>query len=128
MRPPPPFLVILLSFLFAKSILLAIVIGTTFLQPHFSTIPLFYHPPIWPFGYDSSSSISLPAHDHLVASNGIAGRIVEGLFRWDTVYFIELADRREYIWEQEWAFGPGWPALIRFSAPCIIPIYYHIFC
>jgi hypothetical protein len=103
-----PFVVIISSFLIAKSILLLTVLGTTFL-PDIS-VP-FYHPPKWPFGYDSSSSIFLPDD----SSN--LGRVVSGLFRWDTVYFASLADRGQFVWEQEWAFGPGWPALIRASAP-----------
>src|ERR1700737_864387 len=103
-----PFVVILLSFLIAKSILLITVLGTTFLSEF--SIP-FYHPPAWPFGYDTSSSIFLP-HDP-----SKLGRIVAALLRWDTVYFVSLADRGEFVWEQEWAFGPGWPALIRFTAP-----------
>jgi Mannosyltransferase (PIG-V) len=102
-------LLILLAFLLAKSSLLAIVVGTTFL-PTFS-LP-FYHPPRWPFGYDTSSSLFLPQDDSWI------GRICAGLWRWDAVYFVAVADRREYVWEQEWAFGPGWPALIRFSVPC----------
>jgi GPI mannosyltransferase 2 len=105
----PPFFTILFSFLLAKSVLITIVLGTTFLTH--VTIP-FYHPPIWPFGYDSSSSLFLPDDPSKL------GRIVAALFRWDSVYFISLADRGEYIWEQEWAFGPGWPTLIRVGAPC----------
>jgi Mannosyltransferase (PIG-V) len=100
---------ILLAFLLAKTALLAVVIGTTFF-PTFS-LP-FYHPPQWPFGYDTSSSLFLPEDDSWM------GRVCAGLWRWDAVYFVALADRGEYVWEQEWAFGPGWPALIRFSVPC----------
>lgn len=107
----PPFAVILLSFLLAKAALLAIVLGTSYIND--LSIP-FYHPPSWPFGYDSSSSIFLP-HDP-----SKLGRVIAGLFRWDTVYFITLADRREYIWEQEWAFGPGWPVLIHSAAACAL--------
>jgi hypothetical protein len=110
-----PFVVILLSFVIAKSVLVATVLGATFL-PDLS-IP-FYHPPKWPFGYDSSSSIFLP-HD---ASK--LGRVGAGLFRWDSVYFVSLADRGEVVWEQEWAFGPGWPALIRATAPGKSPSLY----
>src|SRR5438046_963897 len=108
----PPFLLIFLSFLFAKAVLLAIIIGTTFVNKF--SIPPVYHPPVWPFGYDSSSSVFLP-----INNSSIIGRVIEGLFRWDTVYFISLADRREYVWEQEWAFGPGWPYLIQFTVPSI---------
>jgi Mannosyltransferase (PIG-V) len=106
---PPPFLIIIFSFFFAKAVLLAIVIGTTSLGK--ISIP-FYHPPTWPFGYDSSSTIFVPEDSTYI------GRIVAGLFRWDSVYFVSLADRQEYIWEQEWAFGPGWPTLIRHAIPC----------
>jgi len=108
-----PVLLILLAFLLAKTSLVAIVVGTTFL-PQF-TLP-FYHPPQWPFGYDTSSSLFLPAFEE---DASWIGRVVAGLWRWDAVYFVSIADRRgEYVWEQEWAFGPGWPALIRFSVPC----------
>src|SRR5271169_6959163 len=106
----PPLLVIFLSFFLAKAVLVVIVLGTTFL-PEIS-VP-FYHPPQWPFGYDSSSSIFLPVDSSRV------GRVVAGLFRWDTVYFVGLAERGEYVWEQEWAFGPGWPMLIRHAVSCI---------
>jgi|SRR5579862_7345645 len=104
------FALILLSFLLAKAILLAIVVGTTFLSD--ISIP-FYHPPAWPFGYDSSSSLFVSDGETIVE------RVIAALFRWDTVYFTALADRGEYVWEQEWAFGPGWPILIRFITPCI---------
>jgi hypothetical protein len=85
------------------------VLGTTFL-PNLS-IP-FISTAVWPLGYDSSSTVLLPE------DNSNLGRIAAALFRWDSVYFISLADRGEYSWEQEWAFGPGWPMLIRYTAPC----------
>lgn len=106
----PPLFVILLSFFLAKAILVIIVLGTSFLPE--IAVP-FYHPPLWPFGYDSSSSLFLPVDGSRV------GRVVAGLFRWDAVYFVGLAERGEYAWEQEWAFGPGWPMLIRHAVPCI---------
>ena len=102
-----PFLLVLLSFLFAKTILLTIVLGTTFL----SNLP-FCQSTLWPFGYDTSSTILIPDDP------SILGRIAASLFRWDAVYFISLADRGEYLWEQEWAFGPGWPTLIRVTSRC----------
>jgi GPI mannosyltransferase 2 len=104
------FAIIVLSFFTAKAILLAIVVGTTFLGQF--SIP-FYHPPIWPFGYDSSSSVFVYDGEMIVE------KIIAALLRWDTVYFTALAERGNYVWEQEWAFGPGWPALIRFTTPCI---------
>jgi len=103
------FATILLSFILAKTILLAIVVGTTFLAD--ISIP-FYHPPRWPFGYDSSSSIFVPD------GQTILERVIAAFLRWDTVYFSALAERGEYVWEQEWAFGPGWPVLVRFVVPC----------
>lgn len=103
------FATILLSFILAKTILLAIVVGTTFLAD--ISIP-FYHPPRWPFGYDSSSSIFVPD------GQTILERVIAAFLRWDTVYFTTLAERGEYVWEQEWAFGPGWPVLVRFVVPC----------
>jgi hypothetical protein len=111
----PPLFVILLSFFLAKAVLIVIVLGTSFLPE--IAVPL-YHPPKWPFGYDSSSSIFLPVDSSRV------GRVVAGLFRWDTVYFVGLAERGEYVWEQEWAFGPGWPTLIRHAAPCICHFWF----
>ena len=105
--------IILFSFVLSKATLVAIALGTTFLSNN--SIP-YYHPPKWPFGYDSSSSLFLPDDPSNI------GRLVASLFRWDTVYFVSLADRREYIWEQEWAFGPGWPYLIQFATPCIFDI------
>ena len=121
MPRPPPYIIILISFFFVKTILFAIVLGTTFLDK--ISLP-FYNPPKWPYGYDSSSSIILP-HDVIVGDSYI-GRIISGLVRWDSVYFLSLADRRgEYIWEQEWAFGPGWPILIQFSSTCNTKICYR---
>jgi hypothetical protein len=104
------FILLLLSFLVAKGTLLAVVLGTTFL-PSLS-IP-FISTAVWPFGYDSSSTLFLPDDATKL------GRITAALLRWDSVYFVSLADREEYVWEQEWAFGPGWPMLIRYAAPCI---------
>jgi Mannosyltransferase (PIG-V) len=106
----PALLLILLAFLLAKTALIVIVLGTTFLAN--LSLP-FYQPPPWPFGYDSSSSLFLPRDD-----TSWIGRLVAGLWRWDAVYFVSIADRNEYVWEQEWAFGPGWPASIRLSVPC----------
>jgi Mannosyltransferase (PIG-V) len=111
-----PFSTILLSFLFAKATLLAIVLGTTYLND----LPIpFYQPPSWPFGYDSSSSCLIPE------DLSTLGRIISSLLRWDSVYFVSIATRREYVWEQEWAFGPGWPLLIQGTStrePSLFPI------
>ena len=60
----------------------------------------------------------VPLQYFFPTSESNLARIIAGLFRWDSVYFISLADRREYVWEQEWAFGPGWPALIQYTTPC----------
>ena len=37
----------------------------------------------------------------------------EGFVRWDAVYFLKLAERGSYAYEQEFAFFPGLPILMR---------------
>jgi Mannosyltransferase (PIG-V) len=109
------FFAILLSFFLAKSTLLAVVLGTTYL----STLPIpFHHSSATdnlPFGYDSSSSILLPDNPSILS------RLASALFRWDSVYFISLAQRGYYLYEQEFAFGFGWPSVIRTLTPSIKP-------
>jgi GPI mannosyltransferase 2 len=95
---------VLVAFIAAKSVLLLIVLGTTYLDSLAGTK--------WPFGYDTSAEIVL------AAGQGVLGRVLGGLFRWDTVYFTALAEEG-YLFEQEWAFGPLWPATIRSYVPCM---------
>ena len=90
---------LLKAFLAWKAILLALILGTVFFP-----------------SYDTSTSLALglpPDHtSHLAPlptsfSDAIAGRLT----RWDAIYFTAIA-HRGYLYEQEWAFGPGLPYLV----------------
>lgn len=69
-------------------------------------------------GYDTSSSLLVDLKGQDLVSGGVCD-ISAGLapamkfVRWDAVYFSQII-RRGYIFEQEWAFGSGFPALVAF--------------
>ena len=67
-------------------------------------------------GYDTSSRLLFETNhlqDSVVSEKGhsVAQSLVLKFIRWDAVYFVESA-RRGYLFEQEWAFGPGFPRLV----------------
>ena len=69
-------------------------------------------------GYDTSSSLLVDLRAQDLFTGGV-GDIATGFspvvkfVRWDAVYFSQII-RRGYIFEQEWAFGSGFPALVAF--------------
>lgn len=59
-------------------------------------------------GYDTSTTLLSPTKP------GLVGKFV----RWDAIYFTRIA-QRNYVFEQEWAFGWGYTRLLRIAAKCI---------
>jgi phosphatidylinositol glycan class V len=64
-------------------------------------------------GYDTSTSLILPPVLTPEFGLSIAERLAEKLTRWDAIYYTTVASR-DYLFEQEWAFGWGWTRLISF--------------
>ena len=62
-------------------------------------------------GYDTSTSLLQATNGHGRASTPILHAPARNLVRWDAVYFIHIA-QHGYRFEQEWAFGPGFPLLV----------------
>jgi len=60
--------------------------------------------------YDTSASLLLGIRDR--GASSLAAIIATRLTSWDAIYFIQQA-ARGYVFEQEWAFGPGVPSAIR---------------
>lgn len=64
--------------------------------------------------YDTSTSLFL---DHVYGnaahsrSNPLASALTARLTRWDALYFV-YASRDGYVYEQQWAFGPGLPTAV----------------
>ena len=67
--------------------------------------------------YDTSASLTLEAQPRESAAAGassspnLAHTLVTRLTSWDAIYFVQAA-RRDYLFEQEWAFGSGLPLVI----------------
>lgn len=51
-------------------------------------------------GYDTSTTL-------LPTKNGLLSSILQKFVRWDSIYFIHVAEKG-YVFEQEWAFGFGY--------------------
>ena len=86
------------AFLAWKALILSLVLVTTFVP-----------------SYDTSTSLALnlPA-DHTPNSplpSSLGDALASRLTRWDAIYFTSIA-HRGYLFEQEWAFGPGLPYLV----------------
>ncbi|KAI8964504.1 glycosyltransferase family 76 protein [Daldinia sp. FL1419] len=60
--------------------------------------------------YDTSSTLLSP---EIASSHESTFDLATKLTRWDSIYFIQ-ASRRGYLFEQEWAFGPGFPTIISY--------------
>ncbi|KAH6648153.1 GPI mannosyltransferase 2 [Truncatella angustata] len=58
--------------------------------------------------YDTSTTLM---QHHVSSFNESVFDIATKLTRWDAIYFVQSA-RRGYVFEQEWAFGMGLPAVI----------------
>lgn len=67
-------------------------------------------------GYDTSTQLLLPSAS---SDNHLSGRVlshlVSKLVRWDAFFFVPVA-QRNYLFEQEWAFGWGFTRSISFLA------------
>lgn len=90
---------LLKAFLAWKAFLLSIVLASSFFS-----------------SYDSSTSLALdlgPDHapDSPPLPSSLADAIATRLTRWDAIYFTAIA-HRGYLYEQEWAFGPGLPYFV----------------
>lgn len=57
---------------------------------------------------DSSSREELPV---------VLRHLVSKLLRWDAVYYVKVAER-DYLFEQEWAFGWGFTRAIAIGSEC----------
>jgi phosphatidylinositol glycan class V len=71
-------------------------------------------------GYDSSTQLHLggagsSGATHLAPLAPLAERLLRRLTRWDAVYFTQTA-ARGYVREQEWAFGWGFAAALRYAS------------
>jgi GPI mannosyltransferase 2 len=67
-------------------------------------------------GYDTSTTLLIDAGLQIgtAASVGNVATSLRGILkfvRWDAVYFSQIA-QRGYLFEQEWAFGAGFPSLV----------------
>ena len=67
-------------------------------------------------GYDTSSLLLNDANSRNVSAAN-CGEVATStplllkFVRWDAIYFLRIAQRK-YVFEQEWAFGPGFPSLV----------------
>jgi hypothetical protein len=57
-------------------------------------------------GYDTSTTLL-----------GSAEQLATKLVRWDAIYYTKVA-QRDYLFEQEWAFGWGYTRAIKLLAKC----------
>ena len=67
-------------------------------------------------GYDTSSTLLIDTESPVEPATKVeqvatSVPYVWKFVRWDAVYFSQIA-RRGYVFEQEWAFGPGFPAVV----------------
>ena len=69
-------------------------------------------------GYDTSSTL-LVDHASQSATSARVGDTTNDIprllkfVRWDAIYFTQIT-QRQYVFEQEWAFGPGFPGVVAF--------------
>ncbi|KAF7507731.1 hypothetical protein GJ744_010160 [Endocarpon pusillum] len=67
-------------------------------------------------GYDTSSTLLVDAGSSVVPAKqtqqaATSVPLVWKIVRWDAIYFTQIT-RRGYVFEQEWAFGPGFPTVV----------------
>lgn len=71
------------------------------------------------FGYDTSTSLFLADATQSLAANGAQFSFdrswlrtcMAKLLRWDAIYFVAIS-QRGYLFEQDWAFGSGYPIVV----------------
>ncbi|KAM5504446.1 ER membrane glycoprotein subunit of the GPI transamidase complex-like protein [Microsporum canis] len=81
-------------------------------------------------GYDTSTALLLsPEGEHVRHSAGsvawMISRVGYRLARWDSIYFLKLA-QRGYVFEQEWAFGYGYTRFLSFLLPGSLKSLQHL--
>jgi phosphatidylinositol glycan class V len=86
-----PHLFLVAAFALYKTALLLIAAGTLALDD-----------------YDTSSA----RFSELAPGGSAPGALAGKLLRWDAVYFIHTAQERGYVYEQSWAFGIGFSAVV----------------
>lgn len=94
-----PYRTLLTSFAAWKLFLFAIVLGSTLVGD----------------AYDTSGGLLLqgPANgDAATRPAGLGTTLIARLTSWDAIYYVSAA-RRDYVFEQEWAFGAGLPFVVR---------------
>lgn len=69
-------------------------------------------------GYDTSTTLLIDDESPSGFLEGVGAvstnlPLVLKFVRWDAIYFSQIA-QRGYLFEQEWAFGPGFPNLVAF--------------
>lgn len=78
-------------------------------------------------GYDTSTTLAQP-YDGAADQNYVVSLLrlfSTKLTRWDAIYFTRIASR-DYLYEQDWAFGWGFTRLIKFFASGTISLSYHV--
>ncbi|KZZ96810.1 GPI mannosyltransferase 2-like protein [Moelleriella libera RCEF 2490] len=64
--------------------------------------------------YDTSTSLFI---ERMYGRNASISTLATQLTRWDALYFMHAAIKGQTVYEQEWAFGMGFPSAIRLLKP-----------
>jgi GPI mannosyltransferase 2 len=78
-------------------------------------------------GYDTSTTLAQP-YDGAAEQNFVVSLLrlfSTKLTRWDAIYFTRIASR-DYLYEQDWAFGWGFTRLIKFFASGTTSLSNHV--
>lgn len=75
--------------------------------------------------YDASSVILLLEHGAVNSSDSVFSEFLRTFVRWDAVHFLTIANKG-YQFEQQLAFFPGLPVLIRLFAGFIRPATFYL--
>lgn len=92
-------------------------------------------------GYDTSTTLLGAAHGHedtefnvqegskqdasAVVSSTVLPLFAHKLVRWDSIYFVNIAERG-YLFEQEWAFG--YPSTLRLLSKLVLGTLTYTYC
>ncbi|KAK3316212.1 GPI mannosyltransferase 2 [Apodospora peruviana] len=100
-RPKSPYWTLITAFAGWKLFLFIIAAGSTIIGD----------------AYDTSGGLVVLGHENRNQHHLHLGkRLIARLTSWDAIYFVSVA-RRDYRFEQEWAFGSGLPLAIRAVLP-----------